>query len=130
MQESWSVAGKRVVITGATRGIGLAAAEALAARGASLTIVARAPARAAAAVARIEAAAPGGAPVEALLCDLSLQRSVHTLAAQLLERHARIDVLVNNAGAMYARRRLTDEGVELTWALNHLAPFLLTGLLL
>jgi len=124
------VAGKRVVITGATNGIGLAAAEALASRGARLTIVARSAARAGAAIRRIEASARDGATVGWAVCDLSLQASVRALAAELLERHERIDVLVNNAGAMYAKRRHSGDAIELTWALNHLAPFLLTELLL
>jgi NAD(P)-dependent dehydrogenase (short-subunit alcohol dehydrogenase family) len=122
------VDGKRVVITGATAGIGLAAAEALAARGALLTVVARSEARAAEAARRIEAA--GHAGVDILIGDLAVQASVRRLAAQLLERYPRIDVLVNNAGTMNFRRRLTDDGIELTWAVNHLAPFLLTTLLL
>ena len=123
------VDGKRVVITGATGGFGLAAAEALAARGALLTIVARSEARAAEAARRIDAAGHGGG-VEVLIGDLAAQASVRRLAAQLLERCPRIDALVNNAGTMNFRRRLTDDGVELTWAVNHLAPFLLTTLLL
>jgi NAD(P)-dependent dehydrogenase (short-subunit alcohol dehydrogenase family) len=129
--EPWSgVAGKRVVITGATNGIGLAAAQVLAARGARLTIVARSEARASAAIARIETASRAGATVESAICDLSLQASVRALAAELLERHERIDALVNNAGAIYAKRQLSGDGIELTWAVNHLAPFLLTELLL
>jgi NAD(P)-dependent dehydrogenase (short-subunit alcohol dehydrogenase family) len=130
MAQPTGVAGKRVVITGATGGIGLAAAEALAARGAQLTIVARSEARAAAAVRRIEAAGRSGVVVDVLFADLASQSSVRQLAAQLLSRHPRIDVLVNNAGAVYPKRRLSDDGIELTWALNHLAPFLLTTLLL
>jgi NAD(P)-dependent dehydrogenase (short-subunit alcohol dehydrogenase family) len=122
------VGGKRVVITGATAGIGLAAAEALAARGALLTVVARSEARAAEAARRIDAAGHGG--VDILIGDLAVQASVRGLAAQLLERYARIDALVNNAGTMNFRRRLTGDGIELTWAVNHLAPFLLTTLLL
>jgi NAD(P)-dependent dehydrogenase (short-subunit alcohol dehydrogenase family) len=119
----WTAAGKRVVITGATNGIGLAAAEALARKGAELTIVARDKEKASAVAERL-----GGADV--LLADLSSQASVRRVAAEALERYARIDVLVNNAGAMFASRRVTGDGVELTWALNHLAPFLLTNLLL
>ncbi len=125
------VGGKRVVLTGATAGIGLAAAEALAARGALLTIVARSETRAAEAVARIDAAGHGAsAGADVLIAELAEQSSVRRLAAQLLERYPRIDALVNNAGTMNVKRRLTSEGVELTWAVNHLAPFLLTGLLL
>ena len=130
MDEWTGVAGKRVVLTGATNGIGLAAAERLAALGAELTIVARSQERAAMAVERIGEAA-GDAPVpEVAVADLSSQAEVRRLAAELLDRHERIDVLVNNAGAMFRARRLTVDGIEETWALNHLAPFLLTNLLL
>lgn len=119
------VGGKRVVITGATGGIGLAAARRLAALGAQLTIVARDPRRAARAVAQINAAA-----VEVLQADLASQADVRHLADAILQRHPRVDVLINNAGAMYTRRQLSGDGVELTWAVNYLAPFLLTTLLL
>jgi NAD(P)-dependent dehydrogenase (short-subunit alcohol dehydrogenase family) len=124
------VAGKRVVITGATNGIGLAAATELAARGAQLTLVARSEERAAAAVTRIGARAREDATIEVAFCDLSLQSSVRALAAELLGRYRRIDVLVNNAGAIYSGRELSGDGIEMTWAVNHLAPFLLTELLL
>jgi NAD(P)-dependent dehydrogenase (short-subunit alcohol dehydrogenase family) len=121
------VRGKRVLITGATNGIGLAAAEELARRGASLAIVARSDDKAAEAVRRITAA--GSEVVDVLKADLSSQASVRALADEALQRYARIDVLVNNAGAVFEQRREVD-GVEQTWALNHLAPFLLTELLL
>jgi NAD(P)-dependent dehydrogenase (short-subunit alcohol dehydrogenase family) len=131
LMAQWTgVEGKRVVITGATGGIGLAAAEALATRGAQLTIIARSEARATVAVRRIEAAGGNGVVVDPLFADLASQSSVRQLAAQLLSRYPRIDVLVNNAGAVYPKRRLSDDGIELTWALNHLGPFLLTKLLL
>jgi NAD(P)-dependent dehydrogenase (short-subunit alcohol dehydrogenase family) len=129
--DEWTgVAGKRVVMTGATNGIGLAAAEGLAALGAGLTIVARSPERAAVAVERIREEAPDAPVPEVVIADLSSQAEVRRLAAELLDRHERIDVLVNNAGAMFRARRLTVDGIEETWALNHLAPFLLTNLLL
>jgi NAD(P)-dependent dehydrogenase (short-subunit alcohol dehydrogenase family) len=128
MTEWTGVRDKRVLITSATNGIGLAAAEALARRGAHVAIVARDEARGAAAVRRIEAA--GGSQVAVLHADLRSQASVRALAAEALDRYPSIEVLVNNAGAMFATRGLTVDGIEQTWALNHLAPFLLTTLLL
>src|ERR1700730_6682681 len=126
MTEWTGVASKRVVMTGATNGIGLAAAQGLAALGAELTIVARSQERAAVALERIrDSPAP-----EVAIADLSSQAEVRRLAAELLDRYERIDVLVNNAGAVFRTRRPTVDGIEETWALNHLAPFLLTTLLL
>jgi NAD(P)-dependent dehydrogenase (short-subunit alcohol dehydrogenase family) len=123
------VAGKRVVLTGGTNGIGLAAAIELARRGADLTLVARHQARAAEAIRQIKAATPGNAP-DVVVADLASQSSIRRLATELLARYPRVQVLVNNAGAIYTRRQVTADGVELTWAVNHLAPFLLTTLLL
>lgn len=119
-----------MLITGATHGIGLAAAVELARRGAQLAIVARDSERGDRAAAEINAAAGEGASVDVLRADLSSQRDIHGLAAEALSRYPRIDVLMNNAGAVFGRRALTADGIEMTWALNHLAPFLLTGLLL
>ena len=130
MQAWTGVRGKRVIITGATSGIGLAASEALARRGAALTIVARDRERARYAVETIRRAAGRDYTVDVLMADLSSQAAVRALAAEALQRYARIDVLVNNAGAIYEKRQLSADGIELTWALNHLAPFLLTTLLL
>ena len=129
MSERWDIAGKRVILTGATNGIGLAAAKALVADGARLAIVARNAERADAALSAIAPSA-GNAPVDVLLADLSSQAEIRRLAADIGDRYPRLDVLVNNAGATYTRRRQSVDGVELTWAVNHLAPFLLTTLLL
>src|SRR5207253_1808606 len=65
-----------------------------------------------------------------LLADLASQSSVRSLADQILDRYPRVQVLVNNAGAIFSNRQLSPEGIELTWAINHLGPFLLTTLLL
>jgi NAD(P)-dependent dehydrogenase (short-subunit alcohol dehydrogenase family) len=130
-EQQWTgVAGKRVVITGATAGIGLAAALELARRGAVLSIVARNEERARAAADQIAQASPDGASPKVFMADLASQASIRALAAELLDRHDRIDVLANNAGAVNSKRTLTEDGIELTWAVNHLAPFLLTNLLL
>jgi NAD(P)-dependent dehydrogenase (short-subunit alcohol dehydrogenase family) len=129
MQTWGGVAGKRVVITGATNGIGLAASVELARRGALLTLIARSERRAADAVRQIRAARDG-AVVDVLLADLGSQADIRRLARELLEKYPRIQVLVNNAGAIYTGRRLSRDGFELTRAVNHLAPFLLTTLLL
>lgn len=125
--ETWTgVAGKRVVITGATGGIGLAAAQGLARRGAHVSIVARSQARAEQASAQIRAAGGSGTTVDVLLADLSSQRDVRNLVAEIRARYPRLDVLCNNAGAAFGRRLLSVDGIEMTWALNHLAPLLLT----
>jgi retinol dehydrogenase 12 len=118
-----------VVITGATRGIGQAAAVELAGQGAEVALVGRDPERVRAVAAEARATS-GGAPVHEHVADLMLMSEVRALAAELLERHGHIDVLANNAGALFASRRETSEGFERTFALNHLSPFLLTNLLL
>jgi len=117
-----------VVLTGATRGIGRAAAVELARRGAELALVGREPERVKA-VAAEAAASGGGAPVHQHVANLLLMSEVRALADELKEHYEHIDVLANNAGALFASRKETSEGFEQTFALNHLAPFLLTNLL-
>jgi NAD(P)-dependent dehydrogenase (short-subunit alcohol dehydrogenase family) len=118
-----------VLLTGATRGIGQAAAVELARQGASVALVGRDGDRVAA-VAQEARAAGGGAPVHEHVADLTLMSEVRRLADDVRERHEHVDVLANNAGALFASREETSEGLERTFALNHLAPFLLTNLLL
>jgi NAD(P)-dependent dehydrogenase (short-subunit alcohol dehydrogenase family) len=117
-----------VVLTGATRGIGRAAALELSRQGAELALVGRDPERVRA-VARAAQAAGGGAPVHEHVADLTSMVQVRSLADELLAHYEHIDVLANNAGALFAARGVTAEGFERTFALNHLAPFLLTNLL-
>jgi NAD(P)-dependent dehydrogenase (short-subunit alcohol dehydrogenase family) len=117
-----------VLLTGATRGIGRAAAIELARRGAEVALVGRDPERVEA-VAQAAAAAGSGAPVHQHVADLTLMSEVRALAEEAGDRYQRIGVLANNAGAMFGSRKLTSEGFERTFALNHLAPFLLTNLL-
>jgi retinol dehydrogenase 12 len=114
---------KHILITGAPNGIGLAAAEALAARGANLAIVGRSETRTPMALARIEAAAARGATVVSFVADLSSQTSLRKLAGEVLARYPKLNVLVNNAGAMYSTHQLSKDGIELTWAVNHLRHF-------
>src|SRR5829696_1943450 len=117
-----------VILTGATRGIGRAAAVQLAARGAELALVGRDEERVRETAA--EAREAGDAPVHEHVADLSRMEETRRLAAELLEAYPRIDVLANNAGAMFTSRHVTPDGFEQSFALNHLAPFLLTNLLL
>lgn len=123
------MAGKTVLITGGTGGIGKATAIGLAALGARVGITGRDRARAEAAAADIRAAAASGS-VDVFAADLSAQAEVRRLAAELLGAYPRLDVLINNVGGYWAHRHVTADGLEHTFALNHLAPFLLTNLLL
>src|SRR6476620_2784614 len=123
-----SMAGKTVLITGGTGGIGKATALGLASRGARVAITGRDAGRAAQAAAEIRAVA--SAPVEVFIADLSSQQEVRSLADEVLKTLEGLDVLVNNVGGFWNTRRVTADGLEYTFALNHLAPFLLTNLLL
>jgi retinol dehydrogenase-12 len=117
--------GKVCLLTGATRGIGRAAADALAETGLTLVLVGRDRLRVEETV-RAVASMAGAGPVEGLVADLSLGSEVHRLAREFRARHKRLDVLVNNAGAIFTRREETAEGTEKTVALNHLGYFVLT----
>ena len=117
------------MVTGATSGIGLVTAQALARQGATLIVIARNAERGAATVSRIQQET-GNSAVELMVADLSAQAQVRQLAGEIQQRCAHLDVLVNNAGALFARRQLSQDGLEMTFALNHLAYFLLTNLLL
>jgi retinol dehydrogenase 14 len=121
--------GKTVLITGGTSGIGKAAAVALAAMDAKVVVVGRNQERGEAAVEEIRARSQNKS-VELLLADLSVQSEVRRLAEEFQERHDRLDVLANNAGLVQSKRSETPDGIETTLAINHLAPFLLTNLLL
>ena len=118
---------RTIVVTGASAGIGLESALQLGADGHHLVLVGRHEVRLSDAAEAVRAA---GAPrVETFVADFASLDSVRTLARDLLERLERIDVLVNNAGTVYAHRTVTDDGLEATFEVNHLAGFLLTELL-
>ena len=117
--------GKTVVITGGTSGIGEVVAEKLAKRGARIILVARDKTRGEATLARLRNRAPGVAH-SIYFADLTRIAEMKRVAAQIADQEQRIDVLINNAGALFARRRLTQDGLEFTFALNHMAYFVLT----
>jgi dehydrogenase/reductase SDR family protein 12 len=121
--------GRVVVVTGANSGLGYAIAARLADLGGRVVLVARNETRGNDALARLRAEHPS-AIVELALGDLSSLQSVRSLADTILERHDRIDVLIHNAGALVHDRRVTDDGLELTFATHVVGPFLLTRLLL
>ena len=122
------MAGRTVVVTGATAGIGKATAVGLAAMGAHVAITGRDRGRTEAAACAIGDAS--GGQVDMFVADLTSQEEVRRLADELLQTLPRIDVLVNNVGGYWNTRHVTADGLERTFALNHLAPFLLTNLLL
>lgn len=123
-----NMAGKVCLITGATGGIGLITAHALAAQGARVVLVSRSAQKCEATAAEIKAAT-GNDQVTFIAGDLSLMAQVRRVAEQFLAQNDRLDVLINNAGAVFSSRQVTAEGYEMTMALNHLNYFYLTQLL-
>jgi NAD(P)-dependent dehydrogenase (short-subunit alcohol dehydrogenase family) len=122
--------GKTIVVTGGASGIGAKAAAKLAGLGAGLVLVGRNRSRGEAMLRGLRALRPGGTEPRIVYGDLSLQREVRRVAADIAKVAPRIDVLVNNAGAIFNSYEETEEGLERTFALNHMGYFLLTGLLL
>jgi NAD(P)-dependent dehydrogenase (short-subunit alcohol dehydrogenase family) len=121
--------GKVCLITGATSGIGAETEKQLAQRGATVIVVGRSPKKSAATVAQIKRQT-GNASVDYLLADLSSQKDIRRLVQQFKSKHARLDVLVNNAGGIWMTRQESVDGIEMTLAVNHLSYFMLANLLL
>jgi NAD(P)-dependent dehydrogenase (short-subunit alcohol dehydrogenase family) len=124
-----SMKNKFVLVTGATAGIGLVTARELARLGAQVTIISRSAEKCQSTLESIKAAT-GNPNVEYIAADLSTKDGVRQAAYEFKKRHTRLDVLVNNAGAVFMSRQVSRDGLEMTFALNHLNYFLLTQLLL
>jgi retinol dehydrogenase-14 len=124
---SGPMAGRTVLVTGGSRGIGRATAVGLAAMGAHVAITGRDRGRTESAALEIRGA---GGQVDMFVADMSTQSEVRRLAEEVLQSLSRIDVLINNVGGYWNTRHVTADGLERTFAVNHLAPFLLTNLLL
>ena len=121
--------GKICLVTGGTNGIGRATAQALAQMGGTVVIVGRDAQKTSRVVEEIRVAS-GNKNVDSLLADLSSQKQVRRLANEFKNKYSRLHVLLNNAGAVFMKRQLSVDGIEMTFAVNHLASFLLTDLLL
>ncbi len=124
-----NITGKTVLITGATNGIGKIAAIELARMGANVSIVARNRSKGQAVLEEI-GRETNNVQVELFIADLSSMADVRKLAQEFMAKHGTLDVLLNNAGAFYSDRKLSADGLEMTFALNHMSYFLLTNLLL
>lgn len=124
-----SMLGKTVIVTGANSGIGLVTTRELARQGATVVMACRSQERGSRALAEIKRAVPE-ADVHLMLCDLSAPPSVRQFADSFKQQYDRLDVLVNNAGLYNVTRQVTADGLESTFAINHLGHFLLTNLLL
>ena len=129
MEQKWEIRHKTCMVTGANVGIGKETARALASAGARVIMVCRSRARGEAARAEIIEQS-GNEAVELMLADLAVQADVRKVAAAFQRQHDALHVLVNNAGAYFPQRTESADGLEMTWALNHLGYFLLTNLLL
>lgn len=123
------LSGKTVLVTGATSGIGFEASVKLARMGAELVLVGRDRTRGEVALRAVKKRS-GSDAASLMLCDFAFQEQVRALAADVVATHPRLHILVNNAGGANLRREVTQDGIEETFAVNHLAPFLLTHLLL
>jgi len=123
------MSGQTVLVTGATSGLGLEASVKLARMGAEVVLVARDRARGEAAVADVQSRS-GSRTVSVMYCDFASLTQIRALAIEVSAKHSTLRVLVNNAGSVSAKRMLTEEGLERTFAVNHLGVFLLTNLLL
>ncbi|HSK88360.1 MAG TPA: SDR family oxidoreductase [Anaerolineales bacterium] len=121
--------GKICLVTGGTNGIGKATAQALAQMGATVVIVGRDALKTSQVLEEIRTVS-GNTTVDSLLADLSSQQEVRRLANEFKNRYSHLHILINNAGGFFMRRQLQENGMEMTFALNHLAGFLLTNLLL
>jgi NAD(P)-dependent dehydrogenase (short-subunit alcohol dehydrogenase family) len=124
-----AIQGKTVIVTGGTNGIGLITARELAREGAQVVIVSRSKEKCASVVEKIKEDT-GNQNIEFIAADLSVMANIRQAAYEFKKRHTRLDILINNAGAIYLKRQVSADGFELTFALNHLSYFLFTHLLL
>ena len=121
--------GKVCLVTGATDGIGKVSAQVLAKMGAKVIIVGRNPEKSAAVLAELRSSS-GSENIDLLMADLAVMKEVRDLAEQVISRYDRLDVLLNNAGGYFAKYEITSDGLEMTFALNHMSYFLLTNKLM
>lgn len=121
--------GKVCLVTGATDGIGKVSARVLAELGAKVIIVGRNPEKSAIVLAELKSIS-GNENIDLLMADLAVMQEVRDLAEQVISRYDRIDVLLNNAGGYFTKHEITSDGLEMTFALNHMSYFLLTNKLM
>jgi len=121
--------GKVCLVTGATDGIGKISARVLAEKGAKVIIVGRNPEKSATVLAELKSSS-GNENIDLLMADLAVMQEVRDLAEQVISHYDRLDILLNNAGGYFAKHELTSDGLERTFALNHMSYFLLTNKLM